>query len=148
MKKILIVFLVLLSQCGFQPIYVGKNLDNNEFNNILLEGDQEINRKILNSLSFKENTQNNNLDNLFIKSTYRILETKKSSSEKVESYKSQIELNLIIKKDEKIVTNKLFQKELSYNAKDNKFDLVQYQNKIKNDLVNGIIEDIILFLNI
>ena len=148
MKKILIVFLILLSQCGFQPIYIGKSLDNNEFNNILLEGDQEINRKILNSLSFKENTQNNNLDNLFLRTTYKIIETQKSSSEKVESYKSQIELNLIIKKNEEIIASKLFQKELSYDAKDNKFDLVQYQNKIKNDLVNSIIEDIILFLNI
>ena len=137
MKKILIVFLILLSQCGFQPIYIGKSLDNNEFNNILLEGDQEINRKILNSLSFKENTQNNNLDNLFLRTTYKIIETQKSSSEKVESYKSQIELNLIIKKNEEIIASKLFQKELSYDAKDNKFDLVQYQNKIKNDLVNS-----------
>ena len=39
-----------------------KKLDNNEFNNILFEGDQEINRKkILNSLSFKENTLNKDL---------------------------------------------------------------------------------------
>ena len=85
---------------------------------------------------------------MLVKSSYRIIETKKNSSGKVESYKSLIEFNLIIKNKEKIITDKIFSKELSYDSKDNKFDLVQYQNKIKNDLINRIIEDIILFLNI
>ena len=148
MNKILIAFLILLSQCGFQPIYVGKSLDYNEFYNISFEGDQEVNKKILNALSFKENELNKDLEDLFLKSTYRVIETQKNSSGTVESYKSQIEFNLIIKKEEKIITSKVFLKEFAYNTKDNKFDLVQYQNKIKNDLVKAIVEDIILFLNI
>ena len=148
MKKILIIFILFLSQCGFQPIYLGKNFSMNEFNSISFEGDKEINQKIINSLSFKENQNNINLDALLVKSSYRIIETKKNSSGKVESYKSLIEFNLIIKNKEKIITDKIFSKELSYDSKDNKFDLVQYQNKIKNDLINRIIEDIILFLNI
>ena len=148
MKKILIIFILFLSQCGFQPIYLGKNFSMNEFNSISYEGDKEINQKIINSLSFKENQNNINLDALLVKSSYRIIETKKNSSRKVESYKSLIEFNLIIKNKEKIITDKIFSKELSYDSKDNKFDLVQYQNKIKNDLINRIIEDIILFLNI
>tara|TARA_Y100000996_G_C22526385_1_gene644581 strand:- start:230 stop:676 length:447 start_codon:yes stop_codon:yes gene_type:complete len=148
MKKILIIFILFLSQCGFQPIYLGKNFSMNEFNSISYEGDKEINQKIINSLSFKENQNNINLDALLVKSSYRIIETKKNSSGKVESYKSLIEFNLIIKNKEKIITDKIFSKELSYDSKDNKFDLVQYQNKIKNDLINRIIEDIILFLNI
>ena len=148
MKKILIIFILFLSQCGFQPIYLGKNFSMNEFNSISYEGDKEINQKIINSLSFKENQNNINLDALLVKSSYRIIETKKNSIGKVESYKSLIEFNLIIKNKEKIITDKIFSKELSYDSKDNKFDLVQYQNKIKNDLINRIIEDIILFLNI
>ena len=148
MKKILIIFILFLSQCGFQPIYLGKNFSMNEFNSISYEGDKEINQKIINSLSFKENQNNINLDALLVKSSYRIIETKKNSSGKVESYKSLIEFNLIIKNKEKIINDKIFSKELSYDSKDNKFDLVQYQNKIKNDLINRIIEDIILFLNI
>ena len=148
MKKILTIFILFLSQCGFQPIYLGKNFSMNEFNSISYEGDKEINQKIINSLSFKENQNNINLDSLLVKSSYRIIETKKNSIGKVESYKSLIEFNLIIKNKEKIITDKIFSKELSYDSKDNKFDLVQYQNKIKNDLINRIIEDIILFLNI
>ena len=83
MNKILIAFLILLSQCGFQPIYVGKSLDYNEFYNISFEGDQEVNKKILNALSFKENTQNNNLDNLFLKALTKLLKLKKVQVKKL-----------------------------------------------------------------
>ena len=55
MKKFLLVFIFLLSQCGYQSIYLNKNLNNLEFYKITHEGDAEINRKILGSLSFKEN---------------------------------------------------------------------------------------------
>ena len=106
------------------------------------------NKKITSSLSFKENTLDNDLNELILGSTYKIIETKKSSSGEIESYKSIIVCNIIIKKQEQVSKNKIFSKELSYNTKSNKFDLVQYQNKIKNDLVNKIIEDIILYLNI
>ncbi len=148
MKKIFFIFLFCLSQCGFQPIYLNKELNNNEFKNISFEGNQEINEKIINSLSLKENKLNNDLKSLILRSSYKIEEIKKDSSGKIELYKSQIELNLIIKKQNQVLAEKKLIKELSYNAKDNKFELVQYQNIIKNDLINRIIEDIILYLNI
>ena len=39
-------------------------------------------------------------------------------------------------------------KEFSYNTKDNKSELVRYENEIKDILINKVIEDIILFMNI
>ena len=45
--------------------------------------------------------------------------------------------------------NSLFEvQETKKNSKGNKFDLIQYQNEIKKNLINEIIEDIILFMNI
>ena len=148
MKKIIFIFLFLLSQCGYQPIHLNKNFSINEFSKISFEGNDEINNKIISSLSFKENNLNDNLEKLFVKSSYKIIETKKSSSGEVQSYKSKIEFYFLIKNQDKKIKEKNFQKELSYNSKENKFDLVQYQNKIKNELDNKIIEDIILYLNI
>ena len=40
-----------------------------------------------------------------------------------------------------------FSKELAYNNKANKFELVEYQNSIKTELVNQIIGEIIIYLN-
>lgn len=148
MKKFLLIFIFLLSECGYQPIFINKNLNNNEFYKITLEGDVEINRKIIESLSFKENELKNTLNSLLIKSSYKIIETSKNSKGQVESYKSQIILNLIIKDGEKITKSKDFLKEFSYNIKDNKFELVRYQDEIKDNLIFEIIEDIILYMSI
>ena len=148
MKKFLLIFIFLLSECGYQPIFLNKNLNDMEFNKITSEGDIEINRKVLRSLSFKENNLKNKLNNLLINSTFNILETSKNSQGKVESYKAEINLNLIISNKEKVISSKNFMKEFSYNTKDNKSELVRYQNEIKDILINKVIEDIILFMNI
>jgi hypothetical protein len=148
MKKNLLIFIFLLSGCGFQPIFLNENLDKKEFYKITYEGDTEVNRKVLGSLSFKENKLKDTLNSLLIKSSYEIMETSKNSRGQVESYKSKIILNLIINNQKKIITEKNFIKEFSYNIKDNKFELVRYQDEIKNNLINKIIEDIILYMNI
>lgn len=148
MKKFLLIFIFLLSECGYQPVYLNKNLGNIEFNKIIVEGNADINRKIISSLSFKENKLNDKLNNLLVKSSYKITETSKNSKGQVESYKSQISLNLIIKNGKKVINSKNFFKEFSYNNKDNKFELVRYQNEVKDNLIYKIIEDIILYLSI
>lgn len=148
MKKFLLIFIFLLSECGYQPIFLNKNLNDMEFNKIINEGDIEINRKVLRSLSFKENNLKDKLNNLLINSTFNILETSKNSQGKVESYKAEINLNLTISNKEQVISSKNFMKEFSYNTKDNKSELVRYENEIKDILINKVIEDIILFMNI
>ena len=148
MKKFLLIFVFLLTECGYQPIFINKNLANTEFYKITFEGDAEISRKINGSLSLNENKLNAALNSLLIKNKFEIKETSKNSKGQVESYKSQVTLNIITIKKKKIINNKSFFKETNYNVKDNKFDLVQYQNDIKNNLINEVIEDIILYMNI
>jgi hypothetical protein len=148
MKKFLLIFIFLLSECGYQPIFLNKNLNDTEFYKITLEGDADINRKIIESLFFKENELKDTLNSLLIKSSYKIIGTSKNSKGQIESYKSQIILNLIIKDGKKVISDKNFLKEFSYNVKDNKFELVRYQNEIKDNLIYKIIEDIILYMNI
>tara|TARA_B100000795_G_C22694532_1_gene397014 strand:- start:408 stop:854 length:447 start_codon:yes stop_codon:yes gene_type:complete len=148
MKKILLIFIFLLSQCGYQPIFVNENINNMEFYKITHNGDAEINRKILGSLSFKENKLKDTLNSLLINSSFEVIETSKNSKGQVESYKSKIFLNLIISNKKRIITNKNFVKEFSYNVKKNKFELVRYQNEIKGNLIDKIIEDIILYISL
>ena len=56
-------------------------------------------------------------------------------------------MNLTIKNDKNIIRYKSFSEEFAYNNKDNKFELVEYQENIKKILSIGI-EDTILFLNL
>ena len=42
----------------------------------------------------------------------------------------------------------MFIEQFSYNNKDNKFELLQYQEEVKNNLINKIIEQAILYINL
>ena len=147
-KKIFILFAFLVTSCGYQPIYVNNNLENLIFNKIDLKGDDQINRKIINSVSLKENPLNEELNKLTLSSNFNIFETSKNSKGQTETYRSIINIEIKITKNNEIKKKKIFSNETSYNTKDNKFELTQYQSKIKNNLINKTIEDIILFLNI
>ena len=126
---------------------MNNNLKNLEFNKIDLQDDTKINRKIINALSLVENKNNENLNDLSINSLFEVQETKKNSKGKVVIFKSKISLNITIRDKDKQLTQN-FTREFAYNTKDNKFDLIQYQNEIKKNLINEIIEDIILFMNV
>ena len=147
-KKIFILFILLVTSCGYQPIYVNNNLENLIFNKINLKGDDQINRKIINSVSLKENPLNEELNELTLSSNFNIFETSKDSKGQTETYRSIINIEIKITKNNEIKKKKIFSNETSYNRKDNKFELTQYQSNIRNNLINKTIEDIILFLNI
>ena len=125
-----------------------KNLKNIEFSKITTEGDAEINRKIIGSLSFNENEFDDTLNSLLIKSSYNILETSKNTKGQVQSYRSIILVKLIINSKNESILDKSFIKEFTYANKDKKSELIQYQNEIKQNLLNKIIEDITLFINL
>ena len=64
-KKILILCLFLLS-CGYKPVYQNNNIQNLKFADIILNGNKEINRKIINSLSIEKDKNVNNKNKLYI----------------------------------------------------------------------------------
>ena len=46
MKKIILALLLLFTSCGFEPIYLNKDVTNLEFKKITIEGEDFINKKI------------------------------------------------------------------------------------------------------
>jgi len=148
MKKFLVIIIFLISSCGYQPIYINKNLKNFEFSKIITEGENDINKKIINSISLKEDRTNVLLNEILLKSSFKVEETSKNKKGQVNSYRSSIFINLSINKNGEIIKNKDFLGEFTYNNKDNKFELVQHQADIKEDLINQAIEDIVLYLNL
>ena len=147
MKKLLLITFFLISSCGYQPIYINNNLKNFEFYKISTQGEIEVNRQILNSLMLKENTKNKNLNELFLTSYFNVEEISKNSKGQTETYRSSLLVTLKVIKNKNIIKNKVFSDEFTYNKKDNKFELTEYQSNIQKQLVNGIIENLILFLN-
>lgn len=147
-KKLILTSLIFVISCGYQPIYVNKSLKNIEFSKITIEGDKSVNRKIIDFLSIKENKLDDRLGELLIKSTYTIEELSKNSKGQVISYKSKIVVKLKIQLDEEIIKDINFDEDFVYNNRDNKFELVEYQNEIKKNIINKILDEIIIKLNV
>ena len=131
MKKTFFILLFFISSCGYQPVYLNKDLENFKFKKIILEDNNYINKKIVNTLSIKESDENEK--ELFISSLSEIQGTSKNSKGQVESFRTIVTVNLKIKNiSNKTTQIKKFQKEFTYNNKQNKFELVEYQNFIKD----------------
>ncbi len=149
MKKILILILILLNSCGYQPLYIGKNNTDLKFNQISFEGNKSLSRKISSRLSFNEATEDKTLNKLLIKSKNNKVEASKNSKGHVTAYRIFIEVNLIIiNKEDKKIKDKLFKKDFLYNVDVDKFKTSEYQREIENNLIDQIIEEIIVYLKI
>ena len=75
-------------------------------------------------------------------------EVSKNSKGQIELYKSTLSVLINVKDSENSnIKNKNFLKEFTYSNKENKFELVEYQDSIQKNLTEIIIGEIIIFLN-
>ena len=149
MKKIFILFLLFLTSCGYQPLYkTDQNIKNFNISEVIYSGDQKINEVILSKLPFDLVKNDERLNKLSLESKKEIKITSKNSKGQALSYRTIIEVKiLILNNNGGILDQKILQKNFSYNADENKFKFKEYQNKIEENLINEIIEDIIIHLN-
>ena len=148
MKKLFILILFFITSCGYQPLYVNKNSSDLVFNKIELFGDKEINRRIISFISIKEDKSEEKLNQLVLRSNEDIIETSKDSKGRVATLKTTVEIKLVILDGNQIIKEKTFKENFSYNNKDNKFDLTKYQNEVKDNLVDKIIEQMSIYLSL
>ena len=145
-KKIILLSLFLLTSCGYQPLY--KQVTSGyEFFDLKFEGDQNLGMRILGNLNIIENNLDDTLNSLTIKSTLLIDETSKDSKGLVQSYRSNLNIEVSIVKNQKIIQNQSFNESFSYNNKNTRFELLDYQKQVKEILIRKINNKIRLFLN-
>ena len=137
-----------MTNCGYQPLYVNKNSSDLVFNKIELFGDKEINRRIISFIPIKENKSDEKLNQIVLRSNEDITETSKDSKGRVATLKTTVEIKLVILNENQIIKEKTFNENFSYNNKNNKFDLVKYQNEVKNNLIDKIIEQMSIYLSL
>ena len=149
MKKIFILLLLIITSCGYQPIYkINQNIDTLKIKEIKLSGDQTLSEKISKELSIEIIKNNESLNKLDVDSQKNITETSKNSKGQVTSYRTTISTIIsIIDGNDNLVRKKDVTKQFSYNVLANKFKLKEYQEEIENNLINQIIRDINIFLN-
>ena len=148
MKKIFIVFLLILASCGYQPLYkTDQNIKNLNISEVIYFGDQKINDVILSKLPFVLVKNDASLNKLSLESKKKIKITSKNSKGQALSYRTIIEVKIFILNNNGVILDqKMLQKNFSYNTDENKFKFKEYQDKIEENLINEIIEDIIIHL--
>ena len=145
-KKIILLSLFLLTSCGYQPLY--KQVTSGyEFFNLKFEGDQNLGMRILSNLNIIENNLDDTLNSLTIKSTLLIDETSKDSKGLVQSYRSNLNIEVSIIKNQKIIQNQSFNESFSYNNMNSRFELLDYQKQVEEILIRKVNNKIRLFLN-
>ena len=145
-NRLFLVFLISLSACGYQPLYTNK-ISEKKFSEIILSGEREISERIKNSSLILEDKNNENLDKIEINTAYNIEETSKNSQGQIETYRSRLNIILLITNKDEVKNNYSFNKNFDYQNRNNKFELINYQNNIKNSLINEAVKEIVIFLN-
>ena len=146
-KLIFILIFFAITNCGYNPIYTSKNIKNLAIKDIQLEGDKNVNRKILSFLNLKKNS-NNDLGYILELSSKKVVETvAKDKLGNASIYKLTIKIDFLLKDETQIIKEKIFVSSFSYNNNENKFDLFQFKKAIELNLIEKIAEKITIFLN-
>ena len=147
MKKI-IIFLsfLLLTNCGYQPIFSKKDA-NFLIEEIIFDQNDKISLKIRNNLNYLSSTKNyTKVIKIKLNSEKKIDISSKDSKGDPLIYKMLVITNLEVYSNGIAINKKEIIKSFSYKNTSNKFDLKQYEITIENNLINSIKEDIILIL--
>ena len=144
-KYILLLVFLVLSSCGYEPIYSTKNLNfsigNIQKNNSLLNNEFV---KVINSI---KNNNSENKINIKIESSKEINIKSKDKKGDVLIFELKIILN-VSNLDNQNQKQK-FERKITYKNLTDKFKLKQYENELEKILITKLVEDLInYFANI
>ena len=140
--KHFIICLFLVS-CGFQSIYVSEKSDFS-FNKSNALGEIKISEDIISNLGGLK--KDDGEYELTIETIFKKDISSKNKKGDPEVFDMSLDINLTLKKDNNILKNR-FREKLSYNNLKSKFELKQYEDDLKSNLVEVVTQDILIYLN-
>ena len=146
-KQIFYILFIFVTSCGYQSIETFYKGDF-QITELNITGNKNINRIIERNL--KKATEINNSSNLLkieIKTDLNKSIITKNRKGEATRYDMKIKINLKTFKNEKIVLEKIYSKNNSYNTLESKYELKQYEKILINNSVKEIIQKINQDLN-
>ena len=133
--------------CGYAPIYQSDQRLNIKLDTIVSSGDKNINREIVKNLDKYRDSDTNNIFDLSINSTKKEDIVTKDKKGNATSYKFtlEVDINLSNISNDKKFTKK-FSRDMSFNSKNNKFELDQYRLNLEKNMISQILQDINIYL--
>ncbi len=145
-KKIFILLLIVsLSHCGFNPIYNSKVKSDYQIIISETSGDEYINNFINSNIKSISNINSEKKFNLFIETRYQKIIISKDSKGSPAEYELSVTCTFIIKNNNKTKTVSFSEKQNIENNSDI-FELKNYENSIKENFVNIIMRKLNLEL--
>lgn len=143
---ILLLLLVLVTNCGYVPLSNINNVDFN-INNLILKGDRKINNYISNNLKRYQNIENSDkIYNVNLSTEYLKSVINKDKKGNPKTYELEIKASIEVEKINGEKINKDFIRNNSLSSKEKKVKEKELEIKYKKDLANLISKDIIFFL--
>ena len=143
--KYFFIYFFIVS-CGYQPIFSGKKV-NFGIDNLTYDKNNEIDSAINNNLkNYKSLENKDKILDLEISSKINKVTTSLDDRGDPKSFRLELEIKTIFKKDNKLLNQKSFFKSHDYNNSTNKFDLKKYENSVKENLIGKITEEIIVYI--
>ena len=140
------IFLIFLGACGYERIYLSKELN---FNITKLEfiSNQKINKNIEKTF----NNLNKKIDSKKIKAVVNSQKEKKIITKDKKGNPNLFELSIKVEiyfyENEKLLNKITFIKNNNYSNNENKFDLNIYEQNLEKILNQKILEEIFTYLN-
>ena len=146
-KTVLIFIMLLLSNCGFTPIY--NNQDNISFKIIIenIEGDKSINNIIERKL---KRYSDNKIDKIFVitvQTTFNKNVLSKDKTGRATDLELSTNVNFMVKYKNQIKEFS-FKESLNIDNSSDFYEQSNYENNIKNNFVNTIVEKLIVKLKL
>ena len=127
-KIIFISLIFLLANCGFSPIYV-KNTNNNfSIENVIYNGDRELNNFLKTNLNQYKNEEANKKVSIEVTSKYEKIILTKNTVGKVTNYKLTAKVTFLIKSTDRKIN--IFEERV-INTMDDKFEEARKEKAIK-----------------
>ena len=146
--KYFFIFLFLMS-CGYTPVYQIKKDSNFKIDTINFSGDKNIGREIIRGLENFEGNDAKNIFSLDLNTLKRESIVTKDKKGNAASYKLVLTVDAYLtNKTNNKNYQKKFTKEITFNSKNNKFELDQLKNNLEKNMISQILQDINIFLGI
>jgi len=153
MKKKIFTFLLFLflSSCGYEAIYSVKNRTNYNFiiSELALIGDRQTNMQIKRRLNSYSNPsiEEGKKFSLEISSNSEKIITTKDAAGDATKFKNEITVTVRISMNGIRKKNFVITESFSYDNNSNAFELKTYENRIKNNLAEAVVDKMITKLS-
>jgi hypothetical protein len=142
-KKIFIItFLLILNNCGYNPIFTNSSIEDFKIVKLEIKGDKIFGNKIYQELKPYTETNSQKEYNLVINTSFTKVTIAKDSTGDPSNFNMIANVSIELS-HENIQKTLFFNENLKIKSKDNSFEQREYENMIKNDFAKIIKEKLI-----